>query len=166
MEAPVKSKIPRPRGRMKQSQAAITEQAVQLSATILAILNGMAGATICEEARMTRGEQKMIADPLQRILERLDIEASEKVGTYSDPVLLFLGLLTWGSRLFRLKKEKSEEDHKENQTDETTVKDDPDKELHHEKKSDDENMPTGHDLPKPIRNMIDNLQTPNVRDYK
>jgi hypothetical protein len=148
---------------MKQSQEAITQQAVQLSATIMSILNGAAGAIVCEEARMTKGEYKTINDPLQRQLERLDIAASEKVGMYSDPVLLFMGLAIWSSRLFRLQKEKGETEGEEKQLDEKSdpKKEEreliyrPPKEKDELKPPEDESQPTAHELPKSIRSMID-----------
>jgi flagellar biosynthesis/type III secretory pathway M-ring protein FliF/YscJ len=122
----------------------------------MSILNGAAGALVCEEARMTKGEYKTINDPLQRQLERLDIAASEKVGMYSDPVLLFMGLAIWSSRLFRLQKEKKEDAHEEQQKSEAV----PEKEKKEaprkvDIKPEDESQPTAHELPKAIRSMID-----------
>ncbi len=105
-----KSKLPKGRGRPSQSQEKISDQAAQNTVIILAILNSAAGMAFGEEARMTDAEYKMSEEPLQRQLERLDFQAAEMVGSYMDPIVLILGFLGWGSRIWRLKSRPDDDD--------------------------------------------------------
>lgn len=52
----------------------------------------------------------MIEEPLQRVLERLDAQAAGMVGSYMDPLVLFLGFLGWGARIWRLKFRSDDDD--------------------------------------------------------
>ena len=72
-----KGKLPKGRGRPSKSQENISEQAAQNTVIILAMLNSGAGVSLGDECRMTDAEQSMIQDPLQRVLERLDVQAAE-----------------------------------------------------------------------------------------
>lgn len=54
-----------------------------------------------ETAAMTQPENKMIEDPLNRMMERLDLDTSKIVGVWTDPIMLLLGLVAWGSRVWR-----------------------------------------------------------------
>lgn len=54
-----------------------------------------------ENAAMTQPENKMIGDPLNRMMERLDLDTSQMVGVWTDPIMLLLGLIAWGSRVWR-----------------------------------------------------------------
>lgn len=107
---PTKPKTPRPRGRRSQSKEAITEQAKQTTVVVLAMMNSVAVFGFGEQARMNRGEQMMIENSMQRILERLDIQESEAVARYSDPLMLIMGLIGWGARVWRDSRKSDDDD--------------------------------------------------------
>lgn len=76
------------------------EQAAQSAVVLLTILDGAIGLALGPECQMTPDEQRMISEPLSRIMARMTPETTELIDKYTDPVLLVFGLMAWGGRVF------------------------------------------------------------------
>lgn len=82
----------------KEIQGAITNQSALV---ILALLDGIASMLWGSEAMMTPPEREMLSAPLERILSRMEFAQTEAVKKMTDPILLIMGLVAWGSRISR-----------------------------------------------------------------
>jgi hypothetical protein len=60
----------------------------------------MASTMLGPGARMDDEERKMIEEPMERIMERLDPGTSAMLEKWTDPVLLAFGFVTWGVRVW------------------------------------------------------------------
>jgi len=74
------------------------------AALIVAILDGTAQSLIGADCAMNATEQGLIADPLARILSRLDPVISDGVNKFADPAAVFLGLGIWASRIIKTRR--------------------------------------------------------------
>jgi hypothetical protein len=83
------------------------KEAQQAAIVLLGLIDGLAIVLYGETARMLDYERELIADPLQRIIERSNLLNADAVNKYSDPLLLTMGLIGWFSRVNRERKEKS-----------------------------------------------------------
>lgn len=88
----------------------LAEQAHQTAIVLLTVLNGLVAMSFGDECRMTKAEQTMIADPLQRILERMDPGTNEVIAQWSDPIMLVLGLTAWSARIWQVVERRSREE--------------------------------------------------------
>jgi hypothetical protein len=86
----------RPKVTKHEEKVTAVKQAVD---TFVVIANGMAEMSIGPDARMSPVEQVMISDPLQRIIERYDIDLEGRLSKYADPVILLFGVLSWVNRI-------------------------------------------------------------------
>ena len=76
------------------------QQAEQATTVLLTLLDGAVGLSLGEGARMLPDEQAMIAEPMARIMARLDPGTSAMLEKWTDPVMLFFGLAMWGARIW------------------------------------------------------------------
>lgn len=84
-----------------QSRKLAKKEANQTAIIIMALLDGLATMAFGASASMNETERGMLQEPMERILMRLDLTSSEALARWSDPVLLVMGLVAWGSRLMR-----------------------------------------------------------------
>lgn len=84
-------------------------QAEQTGLVILTIVDGMIQTLLYPECAMTADERAMIEPPLYRILERLDPGLSSTMEKFTDPVMLGMGLVMWGLRIFQVVSDKNAE---------------------------------------------------------
>lgn len=82
------------------------EQAAQTTVVLLAIIEGMLTTAFGDECALTSSERDMIEPPFARIMARLNPATSAIVEKYSDPILLAVGLMAWGSRLWGIQAER------------------------------------------------------------
>jgi hypothetical protein len=75
------------------------------SAVLLTLLDGIVITTLGPRYAMTKDERKLIGEPLERILARFPAAQMAQYAQYVDPLLLLMGLVSWGSRLSRLRRE-------------------------------------------------------------
>jgi hypothetical protein len=85
--------------RVETAQKVIVPTA-QARDMLIFMFNAMVGMSIGEYAKLTDQEYYAIAAPLERILQRMPQEASEKFGEYADPLMLIMGMGMWGFRVF------------------------------------------------------------------
>lgn len=52
---------------------------------------------------MQPAERQMLGEPLERMLSRIEITQTEAVKKFTDPILFIMGLIAWGSRVYRQK---------------------------------------------------------------
>lgn len=81
------------------------KEAVQTAVILLALLDGIGTIAFGKNAGMLDYEKDMIKEPLERILQRMDITSSAALAKWSDPIMLFMGLSAWITRVAREKKE-------------------------------------------------------------
>lgn len=74
---------------------------------ICSLLDGVVTMSMGAAYAMTKEERKMIAEPLDRIMARFPTAQLARYGQFVDPLLLLMGLISWGSRISRLKREES-----------------------------------------------------------
>lgn len=74
-------------------------------AILLTLLDGIVQMAIGPQYAMTKDERKLIGEPLDRILSRFPAAQIAQYGAFVDPVLLLMGLISWGSRITRMKDE-------------------------------------------------------------
>lgn len=75
---------------------------------VLSLLDGLVTMALGPKYAMTKDERKMMADPLDRMMKRLPVNISEQYGRFVDPALFVMGLVAWGSRIARIRKEENE----------------------------------------------------------
>jgi hypothetical protein len=85
------------------------KEAAQTAVIVLALLDGTCTIAFGENAGMLDYERELIKEPLERIIQRMDIVSSEALAKWSDPILLFMGLSAWITRVIREKKESQPE---------------------------------------------------------
>ena len=76
------------------------QQAEQATTVLLTLLDGAVGMSLGEGARMTDDEQGMIAEPMARIMARLDPGTTAMLEKWTDPILLVFGFAMWGARVW------------------------------------------------------------------
>lgn len=76
------------------------------SAVLVSLLDGLASMAFGPQAAMNDFERQFIQEPLERILMRMDVASAEIVNRWSDPIMLAMGLIIWGSRISRLQSER------------------------------------------------------------
>lgn len=81
------------------------KEAAQTAIILLALLDGIGTIAFGKDAGMLDYEKDMIKEPLERILQRMDITSSAALAKWSDPIMLFMGLSAWVTRIAREKKE-------------------------------------------------------------
>lgn len=90
-----------PKARAKDRQVGVENAAV-----ILSLLDGLAVSMLGPDAALNDFDRLMIADPLERIMGRLQWETGEAVNRWADPILLVIGLIGWGNRLVTIYQDK------------------------------------------------------------
>lgn len=73
-----------------------------LASLLLGLAEGMFTAAWGDEARFTPSERRMIGEPLDRIMKRMDPGDAARFAAFSDPVFLGAGLLIWGMRIWTM----------------------------------------------------------------
>ena len=81
------------------------KEATQTAIILLALLDGIGTIAFGKDAGLLDYEKDMIKEPLERILQRMDITSSAALAKWSDPIMLFMGLSAWVTRIAREKKE-------------------------------------------------------------
>lgn len=76
------------------------------AAVVLSLLDGLAVMILGDQAVMNEFEKLLIAEPLERIMARMTWETGETVNRWMDPIMLVIGLITWGTRLTQVAAEK------------------------------------------------------------
>jgi len=84
------------------------KEAAQTALIFLSLLDGIATMTLGPAARMLDYEKELIREPLERIIQRMDIVSSELISKWSDPVLFVMGMVAWMSRVIREMNEKEQ----------------------------------------------------------
>lgn len=84
--------------------------AQQVSKALLGFMEGIAVVALGPKASMLDYEREMIAEPLERILLRMDVVNAEFISKWSDPAVLIMLL---GAYISRITKEKAEEEEPE-----------------------------------------------------
>lgn len=69
---------------------------------LLTLLDGVVQMAWGEKCAMTKAERKMLQEPLERILARFPQAQIAAVTPFVDPLLLLMGLISWGSRVSRI----------------------------------------------------------------
>lgn len=93
---------------IKLSEAELAKAADSATTTIMTALDAVAAAALGDEARMTGLERKVIADPLGRMMRRMEPAVIEAVSTWTDPLCIGIGLLGYGTRLYQMARAKRE----------------------------------------------------------
>lgn len=75
------------------------------AAIVLTLLDGIVQMAVGPQYGMTKDERKMMQEPLDRIMARFPVAQLAAYGQYVDPLLLLMGLVSWGSRISRMKRE-------------------------------------------------------------
>lgn len=78
------------------------KEANQTAVILLGLLDGIAVLIAGPEAALNSLERDLILAPMERILQKMDITLVEKMGAWSDPILLIMGLTAWASRVYRI----------------------------------------------------------------
>lgn len=97
-------------------------EAAQTAVIVIALLDGIGTIFLGENASMQDYERDLIKEPLERILQRMDIVSSEALAKWSDPILLFMGLSAWITRVLRENRERETEVSQETETEQETTK--------------------------------------------
>lgn len=87
---------------------AISDDAALAASVLIGVLDSAAQAMVSADAALTLNERNLIEEPLARIMDRLSPEVTEKIQTFSDPILLAFGLGLWGMRLYKINQIKTE----------------------------------------------------------
>ncbi len=82
----------------KQREAA----AAQSTLVMLTMFDGLISMSLGEECRFTDQERALIEPPLQRMLLRLDPAITGAIEKYTDPLLIVMGLISWGARVWNI----------------------------------------------------------------
>lgn len=106
VEAEPESKPPRVSSYSKRKAL---EQAEETATWLLLIINGAAVMAFGEDARMTAAEQKMILEPLSRMMARVDPAVNDALQKWTDPILILFGIATWGLRLYAIQKDREDD---------------------------------------------------------
>lgn len=85
------------------------------SIIFLTLLDGLVTMAFGPKCAMTKDERKMMSEPLERMLKRLPNYVADKMSVYVDPILFVMGLVAWGSRIARIKREENETKQMEEQ---------------------------------------------------
>jgi len=99
--APKKSRFKEYRDKVKKE-----EDSALIASYIVALVDGLVKANVDESAAMTKEERELIEPPLSRLLTKLSPEMQEAIQTFSDPVILISGLISYGSRVTAIYNEK------------------------------------------------------------
>ncbi len=89
------------------------KEAGQTAIILLSLLDGIAFMAFGAGASMNEYERDLMKEPLERILMRMDITSSEALSKWSDPILLVMGIVAWGSRLMQERRERENEETKD-----------------------------------------------------
>lgn len=67
---------------------------------LLQMIEGMTVPQLGEHARFQPDERKLIEPSLESIMKRMTPEAAQHFSRFADPLMLGVGLLVWGTRVF------------------------------------------------------------------
>lgn len=81
------------------------KEAQQSAIILLSLIDGLASMAFGPLASMNEFERSTLQEPLERILQRIDLTSSEALAKWSDPILLVMGLTAWASRVMRERQE-------------------------------------------------------------
>ncbi len=80
--------------------------AERASGALVESANSLIGAGFGDECRMNKLERQSIEDSLSNILARIEPAALEAVSQWTDPLVLGMGLFSWGTRIAKVLRER------------------------------------------------------------
>lgn len=80
--------------------------AEETALALIVITNQLVAFYFGRDCEMSEIEREMIEEPLVRMLAKTDPAKMMKVNDYTDPLLLIVGLASWGSRVYNLQEKK------------------------------------------------------------
>lgn len=87
------------------------KEAQQSAIILLSLIDGLASMAFGPLASMNEFERLTLQEPLERILQRIDLTSSEALAKWSDPILLVMGISAWASRVIRERQEQRKPPH-------------------------------------------------------
>lgn len=72
----------------------------KMAGLFLGVIEGIAVPQLGERARFEPDERRLIEPPLANLIERLTPESARMFSQFADPIMLGVGFLIWGARVF------------------------------------------------------------------
>lgn len=69
---------------------------------MLTMFDGLISMALGPECALLPAERELIDEPLQRMLKRVDPTITGAIEKYTDPLLVTMGLITWGARVWQI----------------------------------------------------------------
>ncbi len=69
---------------------------------MLTMFDGLVSMALGPECALLPVERELIDEPLQRMLKRVDPTITGAIEKYTDPLLVCMGLITWGARVWQI----------------------------------------------------------------
>lgn len=77
------------------------KEAHQTTVILMSLMDGVATMIAGPQCKANDIERDMIEEPLERLIQKMDVGAVELLSVWADPIALVMGMAAWGGRIIR-----------------------------------------------------------------